>query len=98
VRAGRKFLHGRNRPEPIFTRDEVELISTMEAHNIAVEAVAAEVGLAAARWEGSVGESGVQEIRRESHLPSLEAPAPGDTCPACGTQRGVVGYCGECEA
>jgi len=30
-------------------------------------------------------------------LPSLEAPERGDCCPVCGTQRGVVDYCGECD-
>jgi hypothetical protein len=46
VEAGRKFLGSFHQPEKVaFTREEVNLISMMEAKHIAVEAVAAEMGM-----------------------------------------------------
>lgn len=29
-------------------------------------------------------------------LPALDAPAAGDRCPKCGTERAVVGFCATC--
>jgi hypothetical protein len=42
VKAGRKYLYGAS-PDQTFTREEVRLITAMEASHIGVEAVAAAV-------------------------------------------------------
>lgn len=49
------------------------------------------------RWLAGWLHSDAKIRERERRLPSLEEPARGDVCPACGTQREVVGYCGPCD-
>lgn len=55
-------------------------------------------------YEDGYGDDG-QEVRcvlcaqakREYHaLPSLEAPEPGTSCPKCGSEIEVEGFCGVC--